>query len=163
MYWYAIRTKPNQEGVAEANLLRQEIETYCPRLHESRFIRRKLTKVVAPLFPGYLFAKFDVSKNYRSVLYSRGVRDVIAFGPSPAIVPQAMIDTIRDQLGHDGVLSSPTLFRTGEPVLIHDGPLNGFEAIFERAMPGYQRAVLLLRTLSYQARVIVDLKCVANF
>lgn len=163
MHWYAVRTKPHQESVAETNLLRQGIETFYPRLQERRLIRRKLRTVSAPLFPGYLFAKFDAAKDYRSVLYSRGVRDVVAFGPSPAIVDESMIDAIRIRLSDDNVLPPPPLFKPGQPVLIQEGPLHGLEAIFERAMPGYQRAVLLLKALSYQARVVVDLKCIVNF
>jgi transcriptional antiterminator RfaH len=163
MHWYAVRTKPHQESVAETNLLRQGIETFYPRLQERRYVRRKLRDIKVPAFPGYLFAKYDVAKNYRSVLYSRGVRDVVAFGPSPAIVDQVMIDAIRNRLSHGDVLLSPAAFTSGQSVRIHDGPLHGLEAVFERAMPGHQRAVLLLKALSYQARVVVDLKCVANF
>jgi len=53
-------------------------------------------------------------------------------------------------------------FRPGQVVRIQEGPLHGLEAIFEREMPGYQRAVLLLRALSYQARVVVDMAHIVN-
>jgi len=53
-------------------------------------------------------------------------------------------------------------FRPGQAVRIQEGPLHGLEAIFEREMPSYQRAVLLLRALSYQARVVVDIADIVN-
>ena len=40
--WYAVRTKPRQEGVAESSLLRGGIEVLCPRIQERRVIRRKV-------------------------------------------------------------------------------------------------------------------------
>jgi transcriptional antiterminator RfaH len=53
-------------------------------------------------------------------------------------------------------------FLSGQPVRIQQGPLHGFEAVFEREMKGEQRAVLLLKALFYQARLVVDLQNIAN-
>jgi transcriptional antiterminator RfaH len=47
-------------------------------------------------------------------------------------------------------------------VRIKDGLLCGLEAVFEKEMIGQQRAMLLMKTLTCQVRVIVDLKSVAN-
>jgi len=43
----------------------------------------------------------------------------------------------------------------GQVLRIQEGPMRGIEAVFEREMPGQQRALLLLKTLAYQARVVV--------
>jgi len=51
----------------------------------------------------------------------------------------------------------------GQVVRIQEGPLRGVEAVFERHIPEYQRAVLLLRAISYQAKVVVDLEDIVNF
>ncbi|MDE3050404.1 MAG: hypothetical protein KGJ48_10955, partial [Nitrospirota bacterium] len=45
----------------------------------------------------------------------------------------------------------------GEVAPIKDGPLGGIEAVFERELPGYKRAILLLKALSCQAKIVVDL------
>jgi len=42
-------------------------------------------------------------------------------------------------------------------VTIQEGPFNGIEAVFEREMDDQQRVVLLLRTLAYQARVVMPM------
>jgi transcriptional antiterminator RfaH len=55
------------------------------------------------------------------------------------------------------------IFTPGQNVRITEGPLQGFEAIFERDMSDQERVVLLVRALSYQARVIVDAQYVVNF
>lgn len=53
-------------------------------------------------------------------------------------------------------------YRPGDRVLVGFGPLEGLEAVFEREIGDQQRVVLLFRTLSFQARVVVDLAQVVN-
>lgn len=162
MSWYAINTKPHQERVAEQNLQRLEVETFCPMIQERKIIRRKNRVLTSPLFPGYLFANFSLQRQYRSVVYARGVKKVIAFGSIPAVVDKALIDAIRNRLQDGCFMSSNAEFKPGQLVRIQEGPLHGLEAIFEKEMTGSQRAVLLLRALSYQARVVVDLGQIVN-
>lgn len=155
MNWYAVNTKTHQEQQAEANLVRLGVETFCPQITLSRVIRRVRKTVIVPLFPGYLFTKLDLGNQFRSVTYARGVRKIVAFGSTPATVDEELIQAIRDRL-RDGYVAGPAQVLTpGQMVRIQDGPLCGIEAVFEREMSGHQRAVLLLRTLAYQARVVV--------
>jgi transcriptional antiterminator RfaH len=53
-------------------------------------------------------------------------------------------------------------FAHGDVVRIQDGPLCGFEAVFERELAGQQRVMLLMKVLAGQTRVILDLKSVVN-
>jgi transcriptional antiterminator RfaH len=53
-------------------------------------------------------------------------------------------------------------FSPGDVVSIQDGPLCGLEAVFEREMIGQQRAMLLLKMLACQVRVVLDLKSIVN-
>lgn len=162
MPWYAISTKPHQERVAEQNLYRLGVETFCPMIKERRLVRRKSRVLASPLFPGYLFADFSLHGQYRSVVYARGVKKVIAFGSMPAIVDESLIEAIKTRVQDGYVMLSNTEFKPGQLVRIQEGPLHGLEAIFEKKLTGSQRAVLLLRALSYQARVVVDLGQIVN-
>ena len=100
--------------------------------------------------------------HYRAVNYARGVRRVVSFGSVPTKVNEEMIDSIKLRL-QDGyvVIETPSL-RPGQTVRIQQGPFEGLEATFQREMSNQQRVVLLLKALSYQARVVVDLEHVAN-
>ena len=53
-------------------------------------------------------------------------------------------------------------FKSGDRVLIHDGPFDGFQAIFKKELTGTERVVLLLQAVSYQARVLIDRNFVEN-
>ena len=158
MNWYAINTKPRQEDLAEQNLQRLGLETFCPQLKQNKVIRRIRRTVIGPLFPGYLFAQFNLNTHYRAVNYARGVQRLVCFGLSPAIVDEEMIESIKSRLQDGCVTVQLSSFKPGQAVRIHQGPLQGIEAIFEQEMSDHRRVVLLLRALSYQARVVVDLE-----
>ena len=60
--WYLIHSKARQEDLAELNLGRLGVETFCPRF---RKLNRKITHSKEEVvFPGYLFIKVDMSKEY---------------------------------------------------------------------------------------------------
>ncbi len=87
---------------------------------------------------------------------------MVTFGAVPATVDEEMIDSIKSRLQEGYVTVQPSSFTAGQTVRIRGGPLQGLEAIFEREMGDQRRVVLLLRTLSYQARVVMDLEQVAS-
>ena len=156
MHWYAVNTKPRQEKPAQWNLERLNVEVFYPQLKQKKLIRRRSQMVMGPLFPGYLFVRFDVDKHYRAVHYSQGVRAVVGFGSDPAKVDEEMIESIRSRLEEGYLIIPPPSFTPGQTVRIQAGPFEGLEAIFEREMPAQERVMLLLKALSYQARVLID-------
>lgn len=160
--WHVVRTKPHQEGVAESSLLRGGIEVLCPRTQECRVVRRKLQQVVSPLFPGYLFVRCSLV-HWRLIQYARGVQCLVSFGSGPAVVGREVMDEIAKRLDHGGiVVPHVSRFSHGDVVRIQDGPLSGFEAVFERELVGQQRVMLLMKVLAGQTRVTLDLKSVVN-
>ena len=162
MQWYTVYTKPNHERQAELSLQRLGVETFYPQVKQKKVIRRREQTVIASLFPRYFFARLNLEAHYRAATFARGVRSLVAFGPLPVAVDEEIIRGIRARL-QDGYLAVPTQsFTPGEIVRIHTGLLQGLEAVFEREMTDHQRAVLLLQTLAYQARVVVPLEQVAN-
>jgi len=163
IFWYAVKCKSRQERIAELHLKRAGIITFYPQIKEPKIVRRRRQICINALFPGYLFAQFNVEHDYRLVIYSRGVREVVSFGPTPAIVDEEMIQAIKDRMCNGYVTIPEAAFMPGQVVRIQEGPLRGVEAVFERHIPEYQRAVLLLRAISYQAKVVVDLEDIVNF
>lgn len=162
MDWYAVNTKPHQEMLAELNLLRSGVEVFFPQLKTEKVIRRKKQTVIEPLFPGYLFARFDLDTHYRTVHYACGVSKVVGFGLAPATIDDGVIESIKSRLQDGYVTVQPFSFAPGQAVRIEEGPFRGLEAVFEREMGDRERAVLLLQTLSYQASLVVDLRQVVQ-
>jgi transcriptional antiterminator RfaH len=155
--WYAVRCKARQEHIAVMNIDRAGIATFLPQITESKSIRQKVVWSLSPLFPGYLFAKFNAATDYRTVKYSRGVHGIVSFGISPAVIDEE----IKIRL-NGGLTDANNHLMNGQLVRIQSGPLHGMEAIFERRIPPHQRAVLLLRTISFRAKLVMDLEDIVN-
>ena len=139
MPWYAIRTKPHQERVAHVHLNQLCEETLLPML--------KLESVVEPLFPGYLFAQFDLQARYRAVKFARGVLNIVEFGAHPAEVEDRTIEAIKERVVDGYVHVASSSFHEGQVVRIAAGPLVGLEAVFLREMKKQQRVCVLLNML----------------
>ena len=93
MNWYCVHTKPRKEKQVAAYLHeRLSLETYFPRLKQRKTIRRVRRLVTGPLFPRYLFTRFDFSAEYRAVRYSPDVLDVVSSGGRAAIVTGDLAD-----------------------------------------------------------------------
>lgn len=155
MNWYAVHTKPRQESLAQTSLQREGIETFYPKLKRRKTIRRVRRWAVGPLFPNYIFAKFDVIQSGRFVKYANGVVKIVSFGGKPAIVEDAIITAITDHAEDNVITAGPPAFKQGDRVEIQDGPLRGLQGIFEREMSDRDRVVILLETLAKGARVEV--------
>lgn len=155
MNWFAVHTKPRQEGMAEVSLKREGIETFYPKLKRRRTIRRVRKWVTGPLFPSYIFARFDAAQSGRFVKYANGVINLVSFGGQPATVDEAIIQAIKTHATGDTVEVQPMALKPGDMVEIQAGPLRGLQGVFERAMSDRDRVVVLLDVLARGARVEV--------
>jgi transcriptional antiterminator RfaH len=149
--WYVVRTKSRQERRAESNLRAWGIETLLPWLSEPR---HTLTVHVTPLFPTYLFARFDASVLLSKVRLTRGVRGVVGFGEYATPVDDEVVAFVRGRIQDDGYvhLRDP---HPGEFVQVADGPLRSLVGLFEREVSGRGRVILLLSTIGGHARLHV--------
>jgi len=160
--WYAVMAKPKQERSTTSILEQAGIATYYPEIKESLFIRGKRQVRPSGLFPGYFFARFDYASQHRTVSYCRGVRKIVVFGPKPAEVEPALLEEIRIRLEQQDTIELPS-FKPGEVVRISQGPLAGIKAVFDSSLPRKERVVVLLRTLFYQSRAIVQLSDIERY
>lgn len=153
--WFAVHTKPRQEGVAELSLKREGVETFYPKMKHRKTIRRVRKWVTGPLFPSYIFARFDAAQSARLVKYSNGVINLVSFGGKPATVDESLIESIKAHAQDDTVVVQPKPLKRGDVVEIQEGPLRGLHGVFEREMSDRDRVVVLLNVLSQGARVEV--------
>jgi transcriptional antiterminator RfaH len=109
--------------------------------------------VTGPLFPCYIFARFDAEKSRRLVRYANGVTNIVSFGNKPAVVDEAIVSAILEHAREDVVTVKPPTLKAGDMVEIQDGPLRGLHGIFEREMGDSERVVVLLETIASAARV----------
>ena len=158
MNWYCVHTKPSKEEHA-ALYLRDVLglEEYLPRLKRKKTIRRVRRVVVSPLFPRYLFCRFDPAVHYRAVRHAPEVIGTVSYGGEPTIVQDALVSELRSWVGES--LDATTLvpgFRPGDAVEITDGPFQGLHASVVQEMPDRDRVAILLDVLTCGARMTVN-------
>ena len=152
--WYLVYSKPRQEGVAVENLKRQGYDTYLPLIRNRRRRQGQYVVLVEPMFPRYLFIRLsDQTDNWGPIRSTLGVSSLVRFGELPARVPDGLIDTLQSREDEGGVqqLETPD-FRPGERVRIAEGPMAGYEGIFQ-ARSSKERVVVLLDVVGKAMRV----------
>ena len=161
MSWYAVSTKPHQEKQAELHIKQRGIECFLPLLKKSKIIRRTRKPVIGPLFPGYLFARFDPDKQCRAVSYATGVRKIVEFGSGPFELDASLIDAIKERVNNGYVTLMPVRPVHGQTVHINGGPLAGLDAVFVREMTDRNRVLLLLNTIGLHAKLNMSINQVS--
>ena len=69
---------------------------YLPRYRKVRRHSRRFERVLAPLFPHYLFVRLDMERQrWRPILSTYGVHHLICNGIAPASVLKTVIDAIK--------------------------------------------------------------------
>ena len=155
--WYAVQTKPRKERLLGAALQRAGLDTYCPRIRERRLHSGKKRLEEVPLFPGYLFVRFQFPRDYPRIRWTPGLVRVITTGGSPVQIGEEMLAEIRriERAGMRGRLGTRSL-APGSRVRVVMGPFTGFEGRVETHLNGGERIRILLELFRRQAALDCD-------
>lgn len=155
-HWLVATTHANSEGTARANLERQGYTVYLPLIRKRRSHARKVTWVLRPLFPGYIFIDLDPRQQaWRPIQSTIGVRSLVRFGEEPASLDGSFIAALQAR-EEDGAVTRPTVpFAVGQDVRIEGGPLDGLLARI-LALDDKERVVVLLDVMNRGVKTMVD-------
>lgn len=152
--WYAIYTRPSHEKRVVEHFALREIEHYLPSYRAThRWKNRCKVELELPLFPGYVFARFQWCQHVR-VLEVPSVLSIIGNGREPLPLPHCEIVSLRAGLDLRRAQPSPNV-SIGERARIKLGPLTGFEGIVVRKNNGL-RVILTLRHIMKSVAVEVE-------
>jgi transcription termination/antitermination protein NusG len=150
--WYGIRTRSNHEKVAAAVLRGKGYDPYLPLYRLPRNRQDAQGDGQHPLFPGYVFCRFNVKKRL-PILMTTGVISVLGFGKEPAAIPDEEIEKVRVVL-RSGLPAEPCAYlREGLRVRVKDGSLDGVEGILVKRKNQYRMVVsvtMLQRSISVE-------------
>jgi len=155
--WYVIHTKSRQEERANSNLRAWGVETLNPKVKARRYnqLTGAPSDISQPLFPRYIFARFNAAKQLTKIWFTRGVHDVVCFGESPASVDEDIIEILQSRIDESGFVRTSEELKRGDKVVIKAGPMRNFIGIFERELKASERIVILLTSVNYQGHLLV--------
>lgn len=128
-FWYAIQVRSKFERVASATLSAKGYEEFLPLYNSRRHWSDRLKEVELPLFPGYLFCRFDAQERLLPILTTPGVISIVGAARIPVPIPEQQIDAIRTMIC-SGLHAQPwPHLAVGSTVVIERGPLAGIEGV----------------------------------
>ena len=131
--WFILQFKPNSHHLAAKNLNRQGFETFLP-LHETT--SRKLSRFIntsKPLFPGYMFIKFDKTKSeWHKINSTYGVSRLITTNSILKSIPAIFVDHLMKRYDLSGKLLPIQKLKKGDQVTVLKGPFANFIATVEK-------------------------------
>ena len=156
--WFCLRSKLKQEHYAALSLQALPgIEVFCPRIRFQKITRRGKMWFEEALFPGYLFAHFQLDLMFKAVSCARGVSGLIRFGSHYPPIPSAEIDALRAAFADQDTKTLLPDPQVGQTTAIVDGPFKGLVAVISRVMPAAQRVAVLLEFLGRQSEVQIKI------
>lgn len=151
--WYAIYTKQKQEDSVTKRLSNAGLHILNPKATLKKSRAGRVMDVIEPLFPCYIFAEINLLKYMRMIKYTRGVKYIL-FKDHPAAVNSKIIDIITSRINKEGVIRiEPNKLEKGERVIIKNGPLRGFCALFEKELKSNERVLLLLEAINASVEI----------
>ena len=128
--WFALQIRYRFEKRVAAQLNAKGIEVFLPLRRESHQWSDRQKTVTIPLFPGYGFARLDLSLDCRrAVLKTPGLLGFVNIRGTAAAVPAKQIEDLRLLLSEKVPFSLFPFLQVGRRVRIRGGCLNGLEGV----------------------------------
>ena len=151
--WYVIQTKPKKEEEAKSYLSTKGVEVFNPLIETFMVRNGRMNKELKPLFPNYIFGKFDLDQNYPLVRWAKGVKKVLGFGEYPTPISEEVVEIIKERTDAEGIVRFKHPFQANDLIRIKTGPLRDLLGIFERWISDSERVRILLNLMGYQPAV----------
>jgi len=152
--WFALQVRTRHESGVANYLHGQGYESFLPLYKCRRRWSDRVKEVQTPLFPGYLFCRFD-PQDRLPVMKTPGVMQIVGVNRVPVPVDEVEISAIQT-LVMSGIPNQPWPFlQVGERVRIESGSLCGFEGIL-MDFKGTHRLVLSITLLQRSVSVEID-------
>ena len=155
--WFVLQSKPHKERPLYDQVLARGVECFFPRVMVTPVNPRSASE--RSLFPNYMFVRCDLDElgdsYFRWMPYAHGL---VGFDDQPATVPDNLVMALRNrvkEVNEKGGLRFNQL-EQGLEVQVVDGPLRGYDGIFDMRLDGHARVRVLLNLLN-KRQMPVDL------
>ena len=138
--WYGLEVRTKHERIVANALMLRELETFLPVYKALRIWKDRKHEVEEPLFPGYLFCRFDAFDRL-PVLMTPGVVSIVSYGKIPAPVDDDDIAGVQAVVRSRLKVQPWPYLRAGDHVRIVRGPLAGLNGVLVYAKSAWRFVV----------------------
>jgi transcription antitermination factor NusG len=152
--WYALRVKSRHEKCAAAILHNKGYQDFLPLCRVRRRWSDRRVELDLPLFPGYVFCRFN-SHDRLPILTTPGLVHIVGIGNVPIPVDETEIAAI-ETIIKSGLAAEPWPYvKVGNIVRIEYGALEGLEGILLEIKKRH-RLVVSITLLQRSVAVDID-------
>lgn len=152
--WFALQVRTRWENSIGSFLSGKGYETFLPTYIVNKPSARGIRENHAPLFPGYVFCRFNVEKRL-PILVTPGVIAVVGRGRIPIAIEEEEINSVR-RVVSSGFPAEPfPYFEAGQRVRITEGSLTGLEGML-LSFKGRHRIVVSVTLLRRSVAIEID-------
>jgi transcription antitermination factor NusG len=150
--WFALRVRANFEQLVAVALRHKGYEHFLPLYSTRRQWSDRIKDLKRPLFPGYLFCRFDPAERL-PILKTPSVIGIVGIGKMPIPVEPKELAAVQ-KIVQSGLASLPWPFpKVGHLVSLEHGPLAGIDGTVLSIKNGYKLVVsitLLQRSVAVE-------------
>ena len=152
---FALRVKARSEQAAAVSLASKGFSAFLPSFKSTVYRSDRQKQVDLPLFPGYLFCRFDPLFRL-PVLTTPGVFAAVGFGKTLIPIDEQEMAAAKAAVA-SGLPAQPWPYdvRPGDPVCVKEGPLRGVSGTL-RKIDNKQQFVVSVSLLQRSVSVAID-------
>ena len=158
MLWYALHVRTRFEKIIAQNLRLKGYEEFLPLYRRAvRYSTDRVRELELPLFPGYLFCRFN-ALNRLPILIIPGVKAVVGARNILLPVEESELDAVRAVLKSGAYCEPWPYLQVGQRVRVERGPLAGTEGVVQMAKNKW-RLIISVNMLQRSVAVEIDREC----
>jgi len=152
--WYALQVRSRKESYVASQIQGQGYECLLPTYKSVRKWSDRMKEIEQPLFPGYLFCRFDF-QNRRPVITTPGVLQIVGYGRTAVSVSDEEIQALQLAVASEMPKQPWPYLEVGQRVRVNYGTLSGLEGILVY-VKGNHRVVLSVTLLQRSVAMEVE-------
>jgi len=158
--WFALQVRTRHEAGVASFLDALGFEHFLPLVTSRKRWSDRIKKVQDPLFPGYVFSRFD-PQDRLPILKTPGVIQIVGYNRCPVPVDDSEISAIQTLIASGLPNQAWPFLSVGARVRIETGALRGYEGILID-FKGTHRLVLSISLLHRSVAVEIDSAVVSS-
>jgi transcription antitermination factor NusG len=152
--WYALQVRSRKENYVASQIMSQGYECLLPTYKSIRKWSDRVKELEQPLFPGYLFCRFDFQQR-RPLVTTPGVLQIVGSGRTAIAVPEEEIRALQMAVSSELPKQPWPYLEVGQKVRVNYGTLTGLEGILVN-LKGNHRVVVSVTLLQRSVAMEVE-------
>ena len=157
LQWYALHARSRHENVVFDQLRKKSIEAFLPKIEVMSRRKDRRKRILVPLLPGYVFVHTDLNPNhYYDIVRTYGVVRMIGIKGKPVPVKEEEITSLRVLDGTDRTVRNQAYMKSGDRIMIMEGPLKGLSGFYLRHKGKSDKVVVSVELLQRSLAVEIE-------